>query len=649
MSTTETPPGPEPMICGRCGKAKPFPGRRLDGAPKLPFRWTRDPETDALVCPECKETPPVRNYLYGAKAPAGPDREVVDDQMRLAAAYRNARVAVELERRRRVDEAVVAAVPAVAEVEQAIAAREAELAAVRGEIRAGNSRARRKTRGTPTQREAAAERDQALRELWARRAALRRAAFADPAVKVRLKAVDAWVKAEHKRVYNEDFAALYWGTKSAVDQATRKLGSGPPPDYVRFRGDGHIAVQVQGGAAADAVTGGLDQYVRVRSLGDHPRKPHAVLSLRVGTVPGGRAPVWVHTRFRLHRPLPPGSRVKSAHLLRTRVGVRDRWEVMFSVAGAAGPVDRAAAGQVGVDVGWRRLPGGGLRVAVWAGDDGRTGELVLPPAYVADARRAEEEVQSTRKRLFNAMLARVVAWAAEHPLPAAWTTPTAADPHPPAHNLAQWESHGRLWRLAAFWRAHRLPGDAAILGAWAPWRTHAPGAYPTWAAHHAAVRAAAETELTAWVIQDLHLLEVERGLVARTKNYRREQFRLLACRLRRAYRTVAVEDIDWTEDVLRKPVAECDDRPDLTKAYHRMGAPGTLVRILTEQAAVTDRVPPFGTTVLCHVCGGRCEFDRRRVRHTCEHCGAEWDQDYNAARNLLERRHLPPTPEAGTG
>jgi transposase len=42
-----------------------------------------------------------------------------------------------------------------------------------------------------------------------------------------------------------------------------------------------------------------------------------------------------------------------------------------------------------------------------------------------------------------------------------------------------------------------------------------------------------------------------------------------------------------------------------------------------------------GTTKRCHACGSMEEFDRRELTHTCSTCSLLWDQDYNAAMNML--------------
>lgn len=639
--------------CSECGNERSSGRTTAGGQEALPFRWTRTAEGDPL-CPDCKPDVAVRNYVYECKPPTGESRRLIEEQMRLAHRYRNALVETERRRRTRVDSAVREVCPALAEVEAKIAAEEAALAAVREAIRAGNAAARKKQTGTAEQKAEVKAVTARLKPLWQRRKELRAETFAGDALRSILAEVEAWAKGENQRLYNEAFAALHWGSRVHVAASCRSLRSGAPPEFVRFRGDGHIAVQLQGGVPADEAVVALDRGASwdpppkgqffVRTVGDHPRKPHAHIGIRVGTVDGSTAPVWATLFCRLHRPFPPDSRLKMVHLTRRREGTRDLWHVVVSVENVPPVTDRAESGRVGVDVGWRKLPDGRLRVASWAGDDGRTGELTMSAEYVERCQRIPG-LDSTRKKLFNVAHARLLEWVAANPLPAAWTEVTEAAPRPPAAHLSAWRSEARLRQLVEFWTANRLPGDEAVFGdpaALAAERErllarHAPNRDAGNLAYHQVVKAAAgQGDLYAWRLQDIHLLEYRVGLQRRTRAHREERMRLLAVGLRRRYRTAAVEDINWREDVLEKPEAEHDDELAAVRAFHRMAAPGRLLQLLAEHTAETVRVAPDHTTTDCHACGRRCEFDAARVLvHTCEHCGATWDQDHNAAVNLL--------------
>lgn len=140
------------------------------------------------------------------------------------------------------------------------------------------------------------------------------------------------------------------------------------------------------------------------------RRKYVMLRLRAGTeyeevrrVSGGRetvavrdVPVFIDVPIIMHRPLPPGCRIKQVFLVRDRVGIRYRWFVMFTVdipdTGVRHP-DAAAGGACAVVFKSRRRPDGSMLVAEWAGDDGRSGELVLPAVDLRGGTRTLPAVQ----------------------------------------------------------------------------------------------------------------------------------------------------------------------------------------------------------------------------------------------------------------
>jgi transposase len=105
--------------------------------------------------------------------------------------------------------------------------------------------------------------------------------------------------------------------------------------------------------------------------------------------------------------------------------------------------------------------------------------------------------------------------------------------------------------------------------------------------------------------------------------------------LSRRYHTAHIEDCNW-KDISRHLPAEEDTDDTAARLYRHVAAPGTLAQMIEQRFAATLRVNPAYTTMVCHQCGSREEFDAaRHLRHQCQSCGAAWDQDFNAARNLL--------------
>lgn len=364
----------------------------------------------------------VKIYSYGSSdGPlAGRDRKLVDDQLFLAWRYRNGLVEIERERRKRVDTAMAKFAPGLAEVEAAIVAAEATLEQARRAKSRLNAKARTKVKD-PASREAVKAASQVLRDLRARRKAIRATAFADPAWVAVQNEIEAWCEGtillgKTRRVggSKKDLRAsirakgVGWGTLGAVDDSLKGIRKGAPPRFAAWRGAGRVAVQLQDDAKDGTGRKGLsvrdllaceDTRLRldVRPAGvwvPGPRQRRklgtAVLSIRIGSNPDN-SPVWVDVPFVLHRPLPADAVVKWCWLLRTRVGTHWVWRVQFTLDRLSWARDdvAGAAGTVGIDVGWRLMDEPApakhgwnkrLRVAVWRGSDGGSGELSLPPS-----------------------------------------------------------------------------------------------------------------------------------------------------------------------------------------------------------------------------------------------------------------------------
>ena len=144
-------------------------------------------------------------------------------------------------------------------------------------------------------------------------------------------------------------------------------------------------------------------------------------------------------------------------------------------------------------------------------------------------------------------------------------------------------------------------------------------------------------DLQAWHAQDVHLWQYADGTVRRAVNMRKRLYRMFAADMRKRYAKIAVEDCDWRKLARNKPADKNEFDP--SKRYMRIASIGMLRQLLVQAGAV----PNDGayTTTTCHVCGSIEEWDAaKELRHRCERCGAEWDQDYNAAVNLKRMAEL---------
>jgi hypothetical protein len=169
-------------------------------------------------------------------------------------------------------------------------------------------------------------------------------------------------------------------------------------------------------------------------------------------------------------------------------------------------------------------------------------------------------------------------------------------------HIGRWLSAGKLASLSIFWRDNRFDGDAAMFDVVESWRK-----------------------------QDKHLANwIGHG---RQTNWRKEMFRQFAVQMRRSYSKIIVEEMHLP-DMTRKPTVMETEKIN-TRWSARMAAPGELLETLV-QFAGAKKHPAKNTTRKCYACGHVEAFDAASaIMHSCGGCGAVWDQDHNAAMNLL--------------
>ena len=574
------------------------------------------------------DSKPSKRYSYGSGVGPIDHQQEVADQMWRAHRYRNDLVANERQRRDEAAAAMRERFPEIQELEDQAAALEAELEAARAVIKAKNVRARSKTADQP-QRQIVATLRRRLKDAWALLKARKATAWADPALEERLANVDAEALARAKALRAS--CGVFWGSYLAVEQSLQGMRSGPPPQFRAWRGDGNLAVQIQGGMTIAEALGCEDSRVRIEMLprghrvdhrtgavvrtgeqdgsGRHA-KPRAVLWIRIGSQ--GRAPVWARVPFQFHRPLPEEARIKWVYLHRRRVGTITQWSVQFVLEQEGGWHREGLArdGAVGIDPGWWPF-GGALRVALWKGDDGATGEIILPADKVADWRHVDS-LRGARDTAFNAARGELSLWLAEHGLIVPeWLAERAKF-------LGQWRSANRLASLVLHWRANRFDGDEVIYAS-----------------------------LNIWRRADKRRYDEAENLRQKLRGWRDQHYREAVARMRGRYRVAFLENTDWRK-MARRPAPERAEVETEARWYQRIAAVGRLLEIVREGMGESVSVEAADTTRRCHLCGwvNRCVCDpqadctcswRKHLDRvmTCQQCGEQWDQDVNAAHNLL--------------
>ena len=611
-------------------------------------------------------------YRYGLRTPHG-NHDLVFQQLRAAHDYRNR--LIEIERKRRA--AVRAAEEPLLGTERAALVL-AQTMLDDADVAVKKFRAKTRKRDEPEDlrdllRSARAVQREAARAFRAARARMqprcpecKKADGPSPCPHVTpsgvalLNAIDSAeevAKAEIKELRAR--GTLYWGSYLLVERAAGESfqdlplydGDGQPndPRFVRWTGEGAIAVQLQGGLSPAAAQGGKDTRLRIsppdprswdpghagRSERDRMSR-RAEVSLRVGS--DGREPIW--SKFGLHmaRPLPPDAKIMWAEAHRRRVGPHAEWYLTLTLrlpqSSAVKSAPPTQGGAVAVDVGWRVFGDGDtfeLRVAYWSDGAEVTPEIVREvdlrrPGFVLP-RRGElrldtttlnrlaepEAIRSQRDVLFDAARARLLGQLEElgEDNRPEWLAEATA-------TLPQWRSQAKLAALTLRWR--------------------------DWLEEHPADRQPVEI-LLGWLAHDKHLWAQEARRRDRALRRRREIYRLFSVALARTYDTVVLERFD-KRVFARFPKTEEPGQgaaPRSNRVLAALGelcgftSPGTIDQAAKSRGRVVVRVPAEDTTRTCRTCGA--VEDRNAgadVTIRCA-CGAAWDQDDGAADNLLDR------------
>lgn len=570
-------------------------------------------------------------YSYGCRKPSF-GCELIDAQISAAHKYYNRLIELNREHRQRRDETMRAICPDWDAVQQAVDQAVAEVERIVDEIRAANAKARRKV---ATKEDAARLKvaKAARKEAWEKRKVARAIVADHAATQVALGKLAIEYNGElvgdgprRKGGQLKDARAscgVYWGTylrvESAVEAAIKK-SIGLPRFKSWNHGEGSVAVQVQLGAtwpellSGAGKVGGLIGRVSIRMRGKH-RAPIATFWMRVGQEKADRIEIDVSW----HRELPADAKIMGVALVRRPLAphrmsdgkwhMRYEWSLQFTLR-TNSVKERAKSGKCGIDVGWRLMEDG-LRVAYVAGDDGGIEELRLP-ARLLSLREKGESLQAIRDRNWNAIIEKVADWKAAKgdSLPEWFREATKFMTH--------WRGKGKLIRVLDEWREKRIDGDEEIVAA-----------------------------VQAWREQDTHLWQWQSACERQFRDRRKALYRQFAAKIRKSYHTVVVEECDWSK--LARKAAPTDNTVDLTKWYMRAASIGMLRTLLVNDGAIKSDAKD--TTKKCHACGSIEEFDHvKELVHTCSQCSLPWDQDYNAAMNLLARaKVVDQTPGTARG
>lgn len=612
-------------------------------------------------------------YKYGLLPPTI-NADVVRLRMLQAHEYRNARVA--LERQRRVELREIDS--KYADIEQ-LAEREAAARHAVEEARKTVKMCRSKTRSKSESKELAdavkrakSAHKEARDALFSRRRELK----SDADTASRREAVYAR--------YNELAAEAYaasgiggdvkaWGIRSLVDDALKASfdfkktplydGAEPnDPRFARWTSEGSLGVQVHQkgngghGLTVDELRGGKTRGMRYVDIlqrspctleartgrpregvgsesahrdrnaarraealasGGGDTRERCTLRMFIGNNEG--EPQYAEWPMVLHRPLPEGAIITRASVSVRKIGPRERWTCQITVDTAdCKPRESApvGGGTVAVDIGWLSSTDG-LRVATWLDERGNSGLLTLGSNAELGALRKADEVRSVRDMRFNEARDALVSWLRTNGVPT-WMRELTVKrgAKAPTHKqsiayLEAWRSPARLASLARRWRENRSDGDADAFGALESWRYH-----------------------------DHHLWSWESSQREKSVLRRREAYRTFAAKLASTYNRVVFSDAEY-DQISRRPDVDGGTHIHAAAANRKNAAPGELRKCIEQAFAARGgdaaKLPAANFSVTCPACGSvdAAHRDERTHETVCLSCTYVRDTDTTMCMNLL--------------
>lgn len=553
-------------------------------------------------------TQSVRVYSYACKILYDHDAAVVENQLALAHRYRNKLTEILLQERTAYRKIVSRALGAD------LAALEEQLDSLNDTIQCLTTDINRAKQVNQT-RKPEPTLAQALKDARARRKicygqikAAKQTAQADPSISAKIadsKEVIADTIRTERKTYSQKYG-LYWPNYLEAERAANKSRfSKHDPKFRRWTGEGSLAIQFQGGLTIQDLFQCEDSRLQIPRPSDSAIRPgnqvrgpgrHVHVKFRAKSTDSG-GPQWIVLLATLHRLPPDNAIIKWAHLDRRKspraTGRRDlslikdydytlRLTVEESLSAHRYPAPQRL---VAAEVGWRSVEAG-LRVAIAMDESGHKEELILPREWLEGLRKADS---------FASIIDRHVN--------ATWPVVAKALPETQSlFNLAK----GSTRRIAN-----------TLL-------------------RIATERPACVAELDAWKERHRHLLRYQYGLRSRLLRARREAYRHFVFALRSAYNVCGIEQFDL-RNLKRNDVSQDEPPLDIVKWNSNAAAVSLLTRMLKEKMPVVQ-LDPKDSTHLCSYCGSLERFDAALyLAHTCKACGSTWDQDENAARNLLSR------------
>ncbi len=553
-------------------------------------------------------TTPVRVYTYGCHHKGIlHNQELADVQFRKAHEYQNALILVEKERREKVRAVLGDAVDAT-EAKVKVDAINTEIFEIKKAALSANAGARKKVKNP----EAVAR----LKILFADAKIAREALKAEkrdkvkdnPVIQAALEEINTSALTKVKELRGA--SGLYWGTylivEKSVDQQRKSVMDPEPSKF--FTGEGRIGIQFQGGLNMTQIES--DTRMRLIPIEGSKRSGGKYLAecwFRIGSE--GVKPVWAKINVVVHRPLPTDSKITWAWLHREVRGRKHIYRLQLTVESTEfAPLHAGGSGRLAVDLGWRVANRGlgGLRVAVWKDDQGKTNEVRLDTGMLS-ALDYRTQLQGIEDSHFERVRGELADWIKEHPETVPQDFASRLD------SLSLWKSAARLSAVIWKWKDARFPGDEQIFAAMNLWRTRHFWHYRDWALNQQ----------------------------AKSHGHRLDLYRNIAVQLVPKYKEIVLEKLNLTKFQRKAKGLEEGLTTTPQRFWKAMGAPSIFRQCLIDTAkkygVTVTEIDPAMTTRKCNLCDNVSPWNQKEeLVHTCTVCGGTWDQDENACDNMLD-------------
>lgn len=424
-------------------------------------------------------------------------------------------------------------------------------------------------------------------------------------------------------------SGLWWGNYNAVcddynTARSRALKENAELRFHAFDGTGRFFCQIQGGMSVEDLFAGRHSIVQALpvppeayvhpSRSERERLARTKLTITVYTATGEddrRIRRTLTFPMMLHRPMPPEARIKELEVVRKRVGSDFRWSVTFTCrmpSGTAAPVNSSTMA-CGIDLGWRKTKDG-LRVATLRDSAGNTRYIHMLSEKSNEFLEKMKHLDDLRSRIDTEFTELQDGLRERLKEPEA--APEALRELLRSILASRKAKHGKLFLLVREWRDNHSEFEPATLDYLDGCRKRLKRD---------------QNEMD-------HLRE--KVLASRTDFYR-----CRAAEIAQQYAIIGLEKFDLRKIAkVKTAVGNNPQAPEEVRRMRQIANVSELRKWILLQAekhgSEVRYCDPKNTTRTCRHCGHvNQECDPYDIWWTCNGCGKVWDQDENAADNIL--------------